>query len=86
MFSNALAVSDVPFHFEIPCGLVRLTRTTVLQDELETAMRLCGVTDLNKVRGDMTFLNVTELEALLPPRKEKYPPLGSAWSRLWAKL
>lgn len=49
-------------------------------------MRLCGVTDLNKVRGDMTFLNVSELEALLPPRREKYARLGSAWSRLWAKL
>lgn len=40
----------------------------VLQDELETAMRLCGVTDLEQVRGDMQYLNTRELEPLLPPK------------------
>lgn len=39
----------------------------VLQDEYETAMRLCGVTDLDKARGDMQYLNTRELEPLLPP-------------------
>jgi len=46
---------------------------SVLQDELETAMRLCGVTDLEKVRGDLSYLNTTELEQLLPK------PLVSSW-------
>lgn len=59
---------------------------TVLQDELETAMRLCGVTDVNEVRGDMSFLNTSELEVLLPPKHDKYPPLQSGWSRIWSKL
>lgn len=51
-------------------------------------MRLCGVTDVNEVRGDMSFLNTSELEVLLPPKQEKYPPLQSqsGWSRIWAKL
>jgi len=39
----------------------------VLKDELETAMRLCGITDLNQVRGDVSWLNTTELEKYLPP-------------------
>jgi len=39
----------------------------VLKDELETAMRLCGITDLNQVRGDMSWLNTAELEKYLPP-------------------
>ena len=55
----------------------------ILRDELETAMRLCGVADVNQVRGDMGFLNTSELEALLPPKHEKYPPLRS---RSWSKL
>ncbi|KAI7583697.1 hypothetical protein KC343_g19955, partial [Hortaea werneckii] len=38
----------------------------ILQDELEVSMRLCGVTDLNKVRGDLSYLNTSELEQLLP--------------------
>jgi L-lactate dehydrogenase (cytochrome) len=38
----------------------------VLKDELETAMRLCGITDLNQVRGDMSWLNTVELEQYLP--------------------
>lgn len=47
----------------------------VLQDELKTAMRLCGVTDLDKVRGDMQYLNTRELEPLLPRK----PVTGSLW-------
>lgn len=39
---------------------------TVLQDELEVAMRLCGVTDLAKARGDLSYLNTSELELSLP--------------------
>ncbi|RYP91043.1 hypothetical protein DL770_002873 [Monosporascus sp. CRB-9-2] len=58
----------------------------VLQDELETAMRLCGVTDVNEVRGDMSFLNTSELEMLLPPEQERYPALQFGWSRIWSKL
>lgn len=50
-------------HFKM---LRRLTFRTVLQDELVTAMRLCGVTDLEKVRGDMSYLNTSELEQFLP--------------------
>ena len=30
-------------------------------------MRLCGITDLNQVRGDMSWLNTAELEQYLPP-------------------
>jgi L-lactate dehydrogenase (cytochrome) len=29
-------------------------------------MRLCGITDLNEVRGDMSWLNTAELEQYLP--------------------
>ncbi len=55
----------------------------MLQDELETAMRLCGVTDLEKARGDMSYLNCAELEPLLPPR----PSTGSwLFGRLRARL
>jgi len=39
----------------------------ILKDELETAMRLCGITDLNQVRGDMSWLNTAEIEKYLPP-------------------
>jgi L-lactate dehydrogenase (cytochrome) len=46
---------------------------TVLQDELETAMRLCGVTDLEKARGDLSYLNTSELEQYLPK------PLKQSW-------
>lgn len=49
---------------------------TVLQDEIETAMRLCGITDLNEVRGDLSYLNTRELEQLLPPQ----PHTGSWFS------
>lgn len=45
----------------------------VLQDELETAMRLCGVTDLEKARGDLSYLNTSELEHYLPK------PLARSW-------
>ncbi|KAK5133439.1 hypothetical protein LTR08_007681 [Meristemomyces frigidus] len=38
----------------------------ILQDELETAMRLCGVTNLDAVRGDLSYLNTSELEQYLP--------------------
>jgi L-lactate dehydrogenase (cytochrome) len=55
----------------------------VLQDELETAMRLCGVTDLDKARGDMSYLNCSELEPLLPTK----PRTGSLlWGALRARL
>ena len=43
----------------------------IVLDELETAMRLCGITDLNAVRGDMSWLNTAELDPLLPPRLEQ---------------
>lgn len=42
-------------------------KITVIRDELETAMRLCGITDLNQVRGDISWLNTAELEQYLPP-------------------
>lgn len=45
-------------------------------------MQLCGVTDLNEVRGDMSFLNTWELEQALPSKHEKYPPLKSRWNLL----
>ncbi|KAK5164275.1 uncharacterized protein LTR77_009969 [Saxophila tyrrhenica] len=55
----------------------------LLQDEVETAMRLCGVTDLEKARGDMSYLNCAELEPMLPPR----PSTGSwLFGRLRARL
>lgn len=58
--------------------------STVLQDELETAMRLCGVTDLEKVRGDLSYLNTKELEQLLPPRPQvrSWFSFGSRQSKL----
>ena len=45
-----------------------LTRSfeIVLKDEIETAMRLCGVTNLDQVRGDTSWLNTSELDVLLP--------------------
>lgn len=45
----------------------------ILQDELETAMRLCGVTNLEEVRGDLQYLNCSEIEQFLPPK----PTTGS---------
>ncbi|KAK5679400.1 hypothetical protein LTS10_008215 [Elasticomyces elasticus] len=47
------------------------TAAAIIQDELETAMRLCGVTDLEKVRGDMSYLNTSELEQYLPKPERK---------------
>lgn len=47
----------------------------ILRDELDTAMRLCGITDLDAVRGDMSYLNTTELERLLPPPPQRWPKL-----------
>ena len=38
-------------------------------------MRLCGVTDLNQVRGDMSFLNTAELDQMLPPKQETFSSL-----------
>ena len=60
----------------------------ILQDELQTAMRLCGAPDVDRVRGDMSFLNTSELEPLLPPKRERYPPLHqpSVWRRILSKL
>nr|OQO16286.1 hypothetical protein B0A51_16480 [Rachicladosporium sp. CCFEE 5018] len=51
----------------------------IIQDELETAMRLCGITDLDKVRGDMSWLNTSELAPLLPRT-------SNAGGGLWRKL
>ncbi|EMC98132.1 hypothetical protein BAUCODRAFT_121029 [Baudoinia panamericana UAMH 10762] len=53
----------------------------ILQDELETAMRLCGVTHLDQVRGDMSWLNTSELEQYLPKR-QGWSFFGSLRSRL----
>ena len=55
----------------------------VIQDELETAMRLCGVTDLDKARGDLSYLNTQELEHLLPPKAK---PGSWLFSGLRSKL
>ncbi|KAF2774020.1 hypothetical protein EJ03DRAFT_323369 [Teratosphaeria nubilosa] len=49
----------------------------ILQDELETAMRLCGVTDLEKVRGDLSYLNTSEIEQFLP--KASVLSEGRSW-------
>ncbi|KAK3670692.1 hypothetical protein LTR78_009384 [Recurvomyces mirabilis] len=51
----------------------------ILQDELETAMRLCGVTNLEKARGDMSYLNTSEIEQYLP--KPQVRSLFSGWFR-----
>ncbi|SMR64521.1 unnamed protein product [Zymoseptoria tritici ST99CH_3D1] len=40
----------------------------ILQDEIETAMRLCGITDLDAARGDLSYLNYTALLQDLPPK------------------
>ncbi len=53
----------------------------VLQDELETAMRLCGVTDLEAARGDMSYLNTSELEQYLP-KPERRPWFAGLRARL----
>ncbi|QIW98819.1 hypothetical protein AMS68_004337 [Peltaster fructicola] len=49
----------------------------IVQDELETAMRLCGISDLNSVRGDTSYLNMVELERYLPAR-----PNAGSWFHL----
>ncbi|KAK5114649.1 hypothetical protein LTR62_002222 [Meristemomyces frigidus] len=51
----------------------------ILQDELETAMRLCGVTDLENARGDLSYLNTSEIEQYLP--KPQARSLFSGWFR-----
>ncbi|KAK8857246.1 hypothetical protein PGQ11_013158 [Apiospora arundinis] len=76
-----------PFQCAIAYGTEGVEHcASILKDELETAMRLCGITDLAQVRGDMSWLNTTELDRLLPPTEERYPPLRSFWGRLWSKL
>jgi L-lactate dehydrogenase (cytochrome) len=45
-------------------------------------MRLCGITDLNAVRGDLSYLNTRELELLLPPRPPPQQQTRSWFSRL----
>ncbi|OQN96545.1 hypothetical protein B0A48_17119 [Cryoendolithus antarcticus] len=52
----------------------------IIQDELETAMRLCGITDLDKVRGDVSWLNTSELAPLLPRTSNAG---GGLWRRLF---
>jgi len=42
-------------------------------------MRLCGITDLDSVRGDMSYLNTSELEQYLPKPT-------SVWKSILAKL
>jgi len=66
------------------CSIVDLSQTeltltfyVVLQDELETAMRLCGVTDLDKARGDLSYLNTSELEQYLPKQQGLFAGLRS---------
>lgn len=44
-------------------------------------MRLCGVTDINSVWGNMAYLNTSELEILLPAKQDMYPPLKSRLDR-----
>ncbi|KAK8112058.1 L-lactate dehydrogenase (cytochrome) [Apiospora kogelbergensis] len=76
-----------PFQCAIAYGTEGVEHcASIVKDELETAMRLCGITDLAQVRGDMSWLNTSELDRLLPPTEERYPPLRSAWGRLWSKL
>ncbi|KAI9689641.1 MAG: hypothetical protein M1820_010139 [Bogoriella megaspora] len=56
-----------PFQCSISYGIEGVeSAAAILQDEVETAMRLCGITDLNSVRGDTSWLNTSELELLLP--------------------
>jgi L-lactate dehydrogenase (cytochrome) len=52
----------------------------VLQDEIETAMRLCGITDLDAARGDLSYLNYTDLLQALPPK-----PASRGWFGLGGK-
>ena len=40
-------------------------------------MRLCGVTDINSVWGNMAYLNTSELDTLLPAKQDSYPRLRS---------
>jgi len=51
----------------------------VLKDELETAMRLCGISDLRD--ADPSFFNTAELDYLVPrgprhPYARKHPKPG----------
>ncbi|KAK4543406.1 hypothetical protein LTR36_005549 [Oleoguttula mirabilis] len=57
------------------------TAAAILQDELETAMRLCGVTNLDQARGDLSYLNTSELEQYLPK-----PPARSLFAALRSRL
>ncbi|KAK7920244.1 hypothetical protein PG985_008266 [Apiospora marii] len=65
-----------PFQCAIGYGREGVARCAdILREELETAMRLCGVTDLDSAWGDMSYLNTSELETLLPPKQDMYPRL-----------
>ncbi|KAI9663229.1 MAG: hypothetical protein M1821_008277 [Bathelium mastoideum] len=56
-----------PFQCSISYGQEGVeAAVSILYDEIETAMRLCGITSLDQVRGDMSWLNTSELEKLLP--------------------
>ncbi|WPH01732.1 cytochrome b2 [Acrodontium crateriforme] len=54
----------------------------ILQDELETSMRLCGITDLDKVRGDISYLNTSEIQQFLPPPLKKTSFFGFSRAKL----
>lgn len=44
---------------------------TVLRDEIETAMRLCGMTDL-MADASPTYLNTAQVDAFVAGRKHPY--------------
>ncbi|KAK8116739.1 uncharacterized protein PG998_005020 [Apiospora kogelbergensis] len=67
-----------PFQCAISYGKEGVAHcANILREELETAMRLCGVTDINSVWGNMAYLNTSELDTLLPAKQDSYPRLRS---------
>lgn len=53
-----------------------------MKDEIETAMRLCGMTDLMR-EADPDFLNTAELDTLV---SQEHHPYARKISRARAKL
>lgn len=61
----------------IPCFLVPLLTNVVMKDEMETTMRLLGITDLSQVHPG--FLNTLDIDHLIPKS------LGASYSGPVAK-
>ncbi|KAJ4245758.1 hypothetical protein NW762_013882 [Fusarium torreyae] len=59
----------------LPLGLSRLTRVPVIKDEIETAMRLCGMADLMR-DAHPGYVNTRDLDHLIPGTHDNLPARG----------